>query len=194
MYYMTRSSSVFFFCCCLLFVACGCGCGCRLLDEVSLSSLDGLRTEDGAPWKDLCVVERWIPQNRTLMRMIVTGPEDPKVVNLGSKILLAFDSHPPKSSGRCRKNSRGSWESVPQMYVATLEHGRHGLDSARVKAYRLQHGSADLAEKNWIPFVHAGGLHFVYTPLPHYVIAAHLDCASPSAFKYVESCRLRMTS
>lgn len=138
---------------------------------MGLSSLDFL-TEDGAPWKDLCVVERWIAENRTLMRMIVTGPEDPKVVNLGSKTLLAFDSHPPKSSG-CRKNSRGSWESVPQMYLATLE----GPDSSRsVKAYRLQHGSADLAEKNWIPFVHAGGLHFVYTPLPHYVIAAHLDC------------------
>ena len=151
-----------------------------------MSTWGGLLTEDGAAWKDLCVVETWIPENRTLMRMIVTGPEDPKVVDwtkdgkdgmkdgMKDGILLAFDSRPPKGPSSCRRNTQGRLESVPQMYVAS------GIDVSKplvpIKGYRLKSGSSDLAEKNWIPFVYESSLHFVYTPLPHYILGADLDC------------------
>lgn len=155
--------------------------------QVTVSTWAGLLTEDGGAWEELCVVETWIPENRTLMRMIVTGPEDPKVVDWdgpdgpdgrdGDGILLAFDSRPPKgpsSSSSCRRNTQGRLESVPQMYVAS------NIDvskpSAPIKGYRLKSGSSDLAEKNWIPFVYESSLHFVYTPLPHYILGADLDC------------------
>jgi hypothetical protein len=92
-------------------------------EQVTVSSWGGLLTEDGRAWEDLCVVETWIPENRTLMRMIVTGPEDPKVVTDGKDgILLAFDSRPPKGpskSSSCRRNTQGRLESLPQMYVAS---------------------------------------------------------------------------
>ena len=120
------------------------------------------------------------------MRMIVTGPEDPKVVDwtkdgkdgmkdgMKDGILLAFDSRPPKGPSSCRRNTQGRLESVPQMYVAS------GIDVSKplvpIKGYRLKSGSSDLAEKNWIPFVYESSLHFVYTPLPHYILGADLDC------------------
>ena len=124
------------------------------------------------------MVETWIPENRTLMRMIVTGPEDPKVVTDGKDgILLAFDSRPPKGpskSSSCRRNTQGRLESLPQMYVAS------SIDVSKplvpIKGYRLKSGSSDLAEKNWIPFIYDSSLHFVYTPLPHYILEAALDC------------------
>ena len=69
---------------------------------------------------------------------------------------------------------KGRLESVPQMYVAS------GIDVSKplvpIKGYRLKSGSSDLAEKNWIPFVYESSLHFVYTPLPHYILGADLDC------------------
>ena len=137
-----------------------------------MKTWSGLLTEDGGKWQDLCVAETWIPQNRTLMRMIVTGPEDPKVVDWKGGILIAFDSRPPKTSG-CRRNTQGRLESVPQMYVAS------DIDVLKpwkpIKGYRLKSGSSDLAEKNWIPFVHQNALKFVYTPLPHYILGAELD-------------------
>ncbi|CAK9063618.1 unnamed protein product [Durusdinium trenchii] len=52
---------------------------------------------DRVAW--LCVVETWIPSNSTVIRHIVTGPEDPKPVGASSSVTLAFDSKPPHGGG-----------------------------------------------------------------------------------------------
>ena len=90
-----------------------------LLGNLSLDSWDGLSTKDGDAWRDLCVVERWIPSNKTLMRLVVTGPEDPKIVTTGTGYEIAFDSQPPKSVTTCRRNTKGMLDSVAQNLSCT---------------------------------------------------------------------------
>ena len=86
-----------------------------LFTNLSLESWDGLSTKDGDAWRDLCVVERWIPSNKTLMRLLVTGPEDPKIVPAPSGSFdIAFDSQPPESLANCRRNTKGMLDSVAQ--------------------------------------------------------------------------------
>lgn len=94
--------------------------GPSLLLNLSLKSWDGLSTSSGDAWRDLCVVERWIPSNKTLMRLKVTGPEDPKIFpnGNGTGFQIAFDSQPPSSSD-CRRNTKGMLDSVPQKLAAT---------------------------------------------------------------------------
>lgn len=53
--------------------------GVNPLQNVQMEEWSGLRTPSGNEWKDLCVVETWIASNNTLIRHVVTGPEDPKV-------------------------------------------------------------------------------------------------------------------
>ncbi|CAL1139698.1 unnamed protein product, partial [Cladocopium goreaui] len=141
-----------------------------LLGNLSLDSWDGLSTKDGDAWRDLCVVERWIPSNKTLMRLVVTGPEDPKIVTTGTGYEIAFDSQPPKSVTTCRRNTKGMLDSVAQMYLAS---GVQNTERWRpTRAYRLSYGPYDVAEKNWIPFVYQGKTYFVYTPVPHVIVSA----------------------
>ncbi|CAK0790110.1 unnamed protein product, partial [Prorocentrum cordatum] len=135
----------------------------------------GLRTPQGARWAHLCVRETWVPQNKTLTRLVVTGPEDPKVFlaaptdpDAGPQVAVAFSSYPPLGRHGCGGNA-----TVPQMYLAS---GVDPGDPARRSTGQLLGcGELTRAEKNWIPFEAHGQLHFVYSVLPHVVVAAYED-------------------
>ncbi|CAE7463839.1 mdmB [Symbiodinium natans] len=53
-------------------------------DAIVLQPWSGLRMEGGRRWRypNLCEREKYVPGNKTLIRLIVTGPEDPKVIPL----------------------------------------------------------------------------------------------------------------
>merc|ERR1712187_828508 len=134
---------------------------------------EGLRTPSGEQWTHLCAPETWVPENATLIRKVVTGPEDPRLIAMGnstsSKVRMAFNSLPPLGPDGCRANDTG----VSQMYLASsvdpLEPeeqtvGRH-----------LGCGHTDVAEKNWIPFTYEDQLYFIYSPSPHVVVRAQDD-------------------
>jgi len=137
--------------------------------EAALAPWQGLRTSAGKKWTQLCVKETFVPENNTLVRRIVTGPEDPKPVAVNGSIAIAFNSVPPMGADSCPMG-----EAVSQMYFAVAEviaTGQH-----------LRFGFQDEAEKNWIPFTYDGRLHFVYTPDPHLVITAQRDGTCAEAF------------
>jgi len=136
--------------------------------QVELKEWAGLRTPSGKLWADLCVKETWVAENNTLVRHIVTGPEDAKVVGgVNGSVTVSFNSLPPKGARGCAAGTE-----VSQMYIA----GVTALNPNGVAVgHRLECGLTDVAEKNWIPFTHDGRLHFVYSPLPHVVVAAQPD-------------------
>ncbi len=150
------------------------------------------------PWTNLCRVKpQWIPENKTLIYKVVTGPEDPKLFRLadsnanaggGSSVpppaswAVLFSSMPPLDVAG--PTCDGSIFAVVQMYVAL---GDPGLlvppppppplppPAAPVPApagVRLACGKSYRAEKNWIPFVYEGQQHFVYSVAPHTVSTA----------------------
>jgi len=123
-----------------------------------------LRTGGGHHWRQLCVAETYDSTNHTLVRHVVTGPEDAKVFSYRGQTNIAFSSLPPMGEDGCAKG-----EEVSQMYIAGDVHLAGSVDDV---GHRLACGKTDLAEKNWIPFTHAGKLHFVYSPLPHVVVTA----------------------
>ncbi|CAE7890797.1 Fam3b, partial [Symbiodinium necroappetens] len=144
----------------------------------------GLRTSTGGSWQDLCIAETWIASNSTLIRHVVTGPEDPKVVSLRNTgdLVIAFDSKPPTNGDQstCRSNHQGFADAVTQMYLSTeVDPARLGIPSS---AYRLSYGKVDVAEKNWIPFVYQESVFFIYTPLPHVVLTSQNDGQSEKVF------------
>jgi len=125
-------------------------------------------------WKDLCARKWYISENRTLMRLVVTGPEDPKVFwsqnYLSQSADVAFVSYQPRNfAGGCPTDGK-VW---PQMYLAL------GLVANMPNVQAFGHwlgcGSAQRAEKNWIPFEWRGELHFVYSISPHAVMKVHYD-------------------
>lgn len=125
------------------------------------------------------VVERtqptWHAQNRTLVRMMVSGAEDPKLMELplsfGGGIGVAFSSLPPTSlegvSGMPKYQMYQTFGAV----VTMPESG--GGQSYRAVAARLQCGLVGKHEKNWIPLAHGGRLHYVWAVFPHWVISAN---------------------
>jgi len=131
----------------------------------------GLHTETGSRWAHLCVREDWIPANETLVRLVVTGPEDPKVFarspgKSGDQPFdVAFSSYPPKGRHGCGKDM-----AVSQMYLAEGVDALH--PDAATSGKWLQCGNQKRAEKNWIPFTRSGQLYFVYSVLPHVVMRA----------------------
>ena len=47
------------------------------------------------------------------MRLVVTGPEDPKVLALDGATYVAFDSQPVKEKGEsCRRNTKGPVDTM----------------------------------------------------------------------------------
>lgn len=146
----------------------------------------GLRNEFGKTWssKGLCSREKWLPKNKTLVRLIVTGPEDPKpfiATPAGSqepRVDLMFNSYPPKSSKGEDCGKRG----VSQVYLT------RGVDAdlpaQANKAAHLKCGHIDRAEKNWIPFDLKGISYVVYSVFPHKVIELPKDGASRCGQRY----------
>eukprot|EP00930_Biecheleria_cincta_P074908 TRINITY_DN620_c1_g1_i1.p1 TRINITY_DN620_c1_g1~~TRINITY_DN620_c1_g1_i1.p1 ORF type:complete len:1811 (+),score=282.52 TRINITY_DN620_c1_g1_i1:106-5538(+) len=146
----------------------------------------GLRNEFGTNWSSqgLCSREKWLPKNKTLVRLIVTGPEDPKpfvATPAGSKeprMDVMFNSYPPKSSKDENCGKRG----VSQVYLTK------GIDAAHPteanKAEHLTCGHIDRAEKNWIPFDFKGISYVVYSVFPHKVIELPKDGESRCGQRY----------
>jgi len=152
------------------------------LSGMPLQTWSGLRTAAGGRWEELCIAETWIESNNTLIRHIVTGPEDPKVVSHSTGVTVAFDSKPPHGGDQstCRKNAQGFADAVTQMYFAP---GVNALElELPTAANRLSYGQTDVAEKNWIPFVYQGSTYFIYTPLPHVVLSSQSDGTSEKVF------------
>jgi hypothetical protein len=133
--------------------------------EVPLSTWTGLETPRGGPWAHLCVYEHWIPENSTLIRHVVTGPEDPKVVSLGNAAGVAFNSRPPLGVDACHRK-----EDHSQMYIAS-----YSGSSGATTGHHLDCGHLHETEKNWIPFTKDNQLYFVYTVVPHAVAVAGVD-------------------
>jgi len=137
--------------------------------QASLSSWAALRTPEATPWTNLCVMETYIQENNTLIRHVVTGPEDPKLVGLaGGATGVVFDSLPPRGADGCPADE--GLAPVSQMYMA--RYGGVGGDIG----HRLDYGSTTEDEKNWIAFTNeTGQLFFAYHPLPHDIIACQTD-------------------
>jgi hypothetical protein len=149
------------------------------------------------PWGPLVdSVEKWIPENSTLQRVIRTGPEDPHLFRNRNGVGVAFSSFQPRVD-------RTDWENkdaVFQMYLAPLQPLRAGwketadkdgkvyyykgqtttwdapVDESKVIGHHLGCGWSTLSEKNWMPFSDKNNLlHFVYSVEPHVVIVASPD-------------------
>jgi len=125
-------------------------------------------------WKNLCTRERYISENGTLMRLVVTGPEDPKVFQLNNDSRrssnVAFVSYQPRDGhGGCPTDGK-VW---PQMYLAQglVAH----MPGEQTAGHWLNCGSAKRAEKNWIPFEWRQELYFVYSMSPHSVMKVKYD-------------------
>eukprot|EP00928_Gymnodinium_smaydae_P035224 TRINITY_DN24822_c0_g1_i1.p1 TRINITY_DN24822_c0_g1~~TRINITY_DN24822_c0_g1_i1.p1 ORF type:complete len:593 (-),score=111.68 TRINITY_DN24822_c0_g1_i1:24-1661(-) len=137
--------------------------------RAALTPWTGLRGPTGGPWAHLCAREHWIPSNGTLIRHVVTGPEDPKVIALpDGATAVAFNSLPPLGADTC-----GNRGAVSQMYLAPAVNP--AAAAAPNAAARLQCGHQEDPEKNWIPFVYGDKLHFVYSVVPHAVALAGDD-------------------
>jgi len=139
---------------------------------VKMSGWTGLRSQNG-PWTP-CVKETWIPNNGTLVRRVLTGPEDPKLLQFGMGRTMIFNSFPPLGRYGCVAE-----EVVSQMYMAT------GFEtpSAELVAKRLPFGARTFDEKNWIPFDYQGRLHYVYSPIPHKILVVNDDESVQDAYE-----------
>eukprot|EP00937_MAST-01D_sp_MAST-1D-sp2_P008098 g8098.t1 len=144
---------------------------------------------DAAAWRTgtsrLCRAKgTWIPANRTMVRKIVNGAEDPKPFRHAHAggWGVAFTSYPHQAA---RPGCDGTYMANPQMYVAgdgdgawgraasTTTAGKAWPGGSMVPAQRLQCGFKSVyAEKNWIAFTVADQLYFVYSVHPHTVVQA----------------------
>jgi len=163
------------------------------LATTTLRKWTGLQTSTGSPWGKLCYKEdsKWMEKNRTLIRQILTGPEDPKPLLVDGEVVVTFDSRPPAEQSSCRVDEEGYGDAVTQMYIASGVHADEPQTPA--VGYRLNYGQEDVAEKNWIGFVHDHKLRYVYAPSPHKIIAAQMNGSSEqfasSKFKPLQDLR-----
>lgn len=145
-------------------------------------------TGDDPSWGPLCEAEpTFIPQNSTLVRKVVTGAEDPKLLSLRDqddnvRWGLTFSSLPPvTTSGACYQGGprlrAGDVAGAAQMYIAPETRTGDGISwpAAPVVASRLECGESVKAEKNWIGFTHHGQLHYIYSVFPHRVVVARSE-------------------
>mmetsp|Transcript_106876 Transcript_106876/g.330172 ORF Transcript_106876/g.330172 Transcript_106876/m.330172 type:complete len:596 (-) Transcript_106876:28-1815(-) len=151
----------------------------------------GLRTPNNqGAWANLCIREVYNAANKTLLRLTVTGPEDPKVLQLTEgatgPIEVVFSSYPPLGRHGCEEG-----KNVHQMYLAAGVDVRQPQRIATGNPLRC--GVDNRAEKNWIPFKHRGDLYFVYSILPHVVMKVHQDgtCGSKVYSNYGPLTRLQ---
>lgn len=147
--------------------------------QLDLSAWTGLQTEMKTPWTQLCAAETYLAFNNTLLRYVVTGPEDPKLLPVNGSMTLVFDSNPPQVYGNC-----SAARKLTQMYMATgvdaskpgrasegthLKYGQSDVVENRLEA------TASIAEKNWIPFEYGNSTFFAYSPSPHVIISTTDD-------------------
>ncbi|CAE7191314.1 mdmB [Symbiodinium necroappetens] len=171
------------------------------LPEMTLRPWSGLRMEDGKNWTypNLCEREKYVPENKTLIRLVVTGPEDPKVIPLtqGYCDKSSADCSTPREPGdlcgssrdHCR-NCHSRWCSSEEVQIAfssyTPKAGKDckrrdvmqmflasGVDAKAVdkvsQGLHLKCGQWNHNEKNWIPFQRNSRTYVVYSLVPHLV-------------------------
>ncbi|CAE7866060.1 mdmB, partial [Symbiodinium microadriaticum] len=169
--------------------------------EMTLRPWSGLRMEDGKNWTypNLCEREKYVPENKTLIRLVVTGPEDPKVIPLmqGYCDKSSADCSTPREPGdlcgssrdHCR-NCHSRWCSSEEVQIAfssyTPKAGKDckrrdvmqmflasGVDAKAVdkvsQGLHLKCGQWNHNEKNWIPFQRNSRTYVVYSLVPHLV-------------------------
>eukprot|EP00930_Biecheleria_cincta_P038729 TRINITY_DN2660_c0_g1_i5.p1 TRINITY_DN2660_c0_g1~~TRINITY_DN2660_c0_g1_i5.p1 ORF type:complete len:1880 (-),score=330.91 TRINITY_DN2660_c0_g1_i5:467-5422(-) len=148
------------------------------LASTMLRKWTGLQTPTGRPWGRLCSKEdsMWMEKNRTLIRQIVTGPEDPKPLLVDGEVVVTFDSRPPAEPSSCRVDKDGYGDAVTQMYLARGV--RADEPQTPTIGHRLDYGQDDVAEKNWVGFAHGRELRYVYAPSPHKIVAAQMNGSS----------------
>ena len=139
------------------------------------------------PWGPLCESSpRWQPGNSTLWRKIVTGPEDPKLVNAfqtdSSTRLpprVVFGSMPPAAASDAQ-----ACDPHPkyQMYQTTDPDHTAAMS---LHGVQLQCGRPTADEKNWIYFVDQGSLRYVYAVSPHAVVSQAASGACDYGRRYV---------
>ena len=115
----------------------------------------------------------FVAENNTLLRKVVTGAEDPKVLafrppgatQAEEYPLVAFNSLPPSNLAPGSAASGVGGHSQMFLY--------RPLDKGVNHAVRLKCGQSAGDEKNWIAFRHqTAGLLFVYSVYPHVVVQA----------------------
>jgi len=101
------------------------------MPPVQLKRWTGVRTMAWEPWhgENLCQREKYLPENRTLIRMTVTGPEDPKVIPLtwrdpGYCDVTATDCSKPRSAR--------DWCSTSQEHCSICHWRWCGMDEVQI--------------------------------------------------------------
>jgi len=130
----------------------------------------------GSAWNNLCESKpSFDRENSWLVRKQVSGPEDPKLIQLSSGTDsswgVTFSSFPPASllsEGSSQEECKWADEAVMQMYLA--EDGPSLASGATAHGSKLQCGNPEGMEKNWIAFLHDDALYYVYSIVPHVIV------------------------
>ena len=146
-----------------------------------------LRHIDGTAWGSLCESPpQWFAHNATVLRTVVSGAEDPKLLSFPPSFAsaeeavpvgVAFSSMPPTTlpeggSAACGVGGDGTPSRYNMFHsVGSISRATSGYAYA-VRAARLACGSQSRHEKNWIGFTHAGSMQYVYAVYPHMVVTA----------------------
>ena len=128
----------------------------------------------GIAWSDICEPKPSFNRaNSWLVRKQVSGPEDPKLIQLSSDSSwgVTFSSFPPASllsEGSSQEECKWADDAVMQMYLA--EDGSSLASGGEAHGTKLNCGSSRGMEKNWIAFLHDDALYYVYSILPHVIV------------------------
>jgi len=131
-----------------------------------------LTTAEGESWTRLCRSDVFIPENMTVIRKIVTGPEDPRLTLHNGRIVLSINSVPPVIDiGFGDSYADACPVTVSQMYNAYLYPAveQNFFNPTFVTPNYLEYGRKQRAEKNWISFSHGDQLYYVYSLFPHII-------------------------
>jgi len=189
--------------------------GWRLDGPAPLQPVVLATAEDGEAWAPLCQVASTLEEatnvtTGVLTRLVVTGAEDPKFINLdtgdrGQVPSLAFTSLPPDrpNSTSCgyvgiTRTEDGNvytynepQDAVKQQYQTYGALEPNGSAAYHAAGAHVRCGFPDADEKNWIHFNRGGKIYYVYTVYPHLVVEAKAD-GSPTLPS--GACRQSLTS
>ena len=115
--------------------------GASLVFDVDRVNLASNASEEASSWSALCEPKPvYIPENKTLARKVVTGPEDPKLLvwrpqKGGEETLLTFNSLPPTNLAppECHQTKHG----VQQMFLSQLSGSDSGWGGGSSHGVRI---------------------------------------------------------
>jgi len=126
---------------------------------------------DWSPCQD--VPYMFVPENQNRSRTVTTGPEDPRLLLDGDKLVLTTNMNHPTSSARAGKTC---W--VPRrMFHNTIDLNTGEYSQAML----LQDPEQSLfsTEKNWLAFKHRGQLKYVRSIMPFSVVYSTKEGSTP---------------